>query len=246
MHGEVLKPVAYFSKKMTPVECNYMIYDKKLLAIVKSFETWRPELASISRPNQPVKVFTDHRNLKHFMTTKQLNCRQARWTEFLSEFNFRISYRPGKEGEKPDILTRLAQDKPTSVDNSCHQQQFQTLLKADQLNEDIKKALAVVFRANEVDEINKVDEVDKVNEVDDVDEIDNVDEVENKNIVDVRDYIDPDLYQHLNSQQNSEQGSSSTKMAGSRIKNLLENLLDKAYQKDEVVNSIIAAKQEDF
>jgi hypothetical protein len=35
----VLKPVAYFSQKMTPAECNYMIYDKELLVIVKSFET---------------------------------------------------------------------------------------------------------------------------------------------------------------------------------------------------------------
>ena len=78
MHGKVLKPVAYFSKKMTPAECNYIIYDKELLAIVKSFETWRPELASISPPNQLVKVLTDHRNLEHFMTTKQLNCRQAK------------------------------------------------------------------------------------------------------------------------------------------------------------------------
>ena len=75
MHGEVLKPVAYFSKKMTLAECNYMIYNKELLAIVKSFETWRPELASV---NKPVKVLTDHRNLEHFMTTKQLNRRQAR------------------------------------------------------------------------------------------------------------------------------------------------------------------------
>ena len=55
----MLKPVAYFSKKMTLAKYNYMIYDKKLLAIVKSFETWRPELASVS-PNQPVKVLTDH------------------------------------------------------------------------------------------------------------------------------------------------------------------------------------------
>ena len=38
-HGKKLRPVAYFSKKMTPAECNYMIYDKELLAIVKSFET---------------------------------------------------------------------------------------------------------------------------------------------------------------------------------------------------------------
>ena len=40
MHGDaVLKLVAYFSKKMTPAKCNYMIYDKELLAIVKSFKT---------------------------------------------------------------------------------------------------------------------------------------------------------------------------------------------------------------
>ena len=38
-HGKELKPVAYFSKKMTPTKCNYMIYNKELLAIVKSFET---------------------------------------------------------------------------------------------------------------------------------------------------------------------------------------------------------------
>ena len=75
MHGDgVLKPVAYFSKKMTPAECNYMIYDKELLAIVKSFETWRPELTSVSE-KQPVRVLTDHQNLEHFMTTKQLNRR---------------------------------------------------------------------------------------------------------------------------------------------------------------------------
>ena len=56
-HGEVLKPVAYFSKKMTPAKCNYMIYDKELLAIVKSFKTWRPELANV---NEPVRALTDH------------------------------------------------------------------------------------------------------------------------------------------------------------------------------------------
>ena len=94
-HGKVLKPIAYFSKKITPAEFNYMIYDKKLLAIIKSFEPWRPELASV---NEPVKVLTNHRNLEHFMTTKQLNRRQARWAEFLSKFNFKISYRLGKKG----------------------------------------------------------------------------------------------------------------------------------------------------
>ena len=238
MHGEVLKPVAYFSKKMTPAECNYMIYDKELLAIVKSFKTWRPELASVQ--NELVKMLTNHRNLEHFMTTKQLNRRQARWAEFLSEFNFKISYRPGKKGKKPDTLTRLSQDKPKGVDDSRSQQQFQTLLKGDQLDDDIKKALAVIFRANKVDEVDGVDEHE-------IDEVDEVDEDENKNIVDVRDYTGLDLHQHSNLQQNLELCSSSTKN-GSKFSsgNSLIELLSKAYQNDEAVNSIIAAKRADL
>ena len=167
------------------------------------------------------------------MTTKQLNRRQARWAEFLLEFNFKISYRPGREGEKPDTLIRLSQDRPRGFEDSRQQHQFQTLLKADQLDDNVKKALAVIFCANEVDEADEVDEDD---------------EVGNKDIVDVRDYMGLDLHQHSNSQQNSEQSSSSTEMAGSRIENLLiknslEDLLDKAYQKDKVLNSIIAAKR---
>ena len=129
-NGE-LKLVAYFSKKMTPAKCNYMIYDKELLAIIRGFELWRLELASA---RQPIKVFTDHRNLEHFMTIKQLNCQQARWSEFLSEFDFQISYRPGKQGEKPDVLTRRSQNLPQGVEDSCQQQQFQLLLMPSQIN----------------------------------------------------------------------------------------------------------------
>ena len=168
------------------------------------------------------------------MTTKQLNRRQARWAEFLSEFNFQISYKPSKKGKKPDTLTRLAQDKRKGINNSRQQHQFQTVLKTSQLDKNIKKVLAVMFYADEVDEADEVDGVDKVDEVDGV---------ENKNIVDVRDYMGLDLHQHSNLQQNSEINSFSSEMAGSRIKNLLENLLDKAYQNDKVLNSIIAAKQ---
>jgi RNase H-like domain found in reverse transcriptase len=32
------------SRKFDPAECNYEIYDKELLAIVRSFESWRAEL----------------------------------------------------------------------------------------------------------------------------------------------------------------------------------------------------------
>jgi hypothetical protein len=34
----ILHPVAFFSKKHSPAECNYEIYDKELMAIVRAFE----------------------------------------------------------------------------------------------------------------------------------------------------------------------------------------------------------------
>ena len=161
------------------------------------------------------------------------------------EFNFKITYRPGREGKKLDTLTRLAQDRPKRFDNSLQQHQFQTRLKAKHLDDNIKKALAVVFCANEANKAtkaNKANKIDEVDEVDEVDKVDEIDKVENKDIVDVRDYINQNLHQHLELEQILEQGFSSTKMAGSRIENSLEDLLDRAYQNDKVLDSIIAAK----
>jgi hypothetical protein len=123
----ILRPVAFFSKKHSTTECNYEIYDKELLAIVRCFEEWRPELEGTT---SPIKVITDHRNLEYFTTTKLLNRRQARWSEFLSRFNFRITYRPGKLGAKPDALTRRSEDLPKEGDERL-QHQSQVVLKKE-------------------------------------------------------------------------------------------------------------------
>ena len=113
----VLHPVAYFSRKMTPAECNYEIYDKELLAIIRCFEEWRPELEDT---DLPVKVFTDHKGLEYFMSMKNLTPRQVRWAEFLSEFNFVISYQSGKKNDKADALTRKPNEQPTdNEDKRC-------------------------------------------------------------------------------------------------------------------------------
>jgi hypothetical protein len=63
-------PVAIFSKKYSPAECNYEIYDKELMAIVCTFEEWRPELQSVINP---ICVLSDHKNVEYFTTTKLLN-----------------------------------------------------------------------------------------------------------------------------------------------------------------------------
>jgi len=110
---ETLHPVAFYSKKHSPAKCNYEIYDKELLAIVRVFKEWHPHLKGSSHP---VQILSDHKNLEYFMSTKLLNRRQARWSEFLSCFDFRIVYRPGKAGGKPNTLTRRSGDLPKEGD----------------------------------------------------------------------------------------------------------------------------------
>ena len=98
-----LHPIAYYSRKLTAPEINYEVHDKELLAIVACFYQWRSFLLSNS---EPVQVLTDHRNLLYFSSSKKLNRRQVRWSLFLCDFNFQIIFRPGKEGGKPDALSR--------------------------------------------------------------------------------------------------------------------------------------------
>ena len=100
--GEV-HPVAYHSQTFTSPELNYDTHDKELLAIFEAFRVWRHFLEG---SGTPVDVVTDHKNLEYFSTTKILTRRQARWSEYLSQFNHVIRFRPRRLGTKPDSLTR--------------------------------------------------------------------------------------------------------------------------------------------
>jgi hypothetical protein len=142
----VLHPVAFFSRKLTPAECNYEIYDKELLAIISAFEHWRPELEGTELP---IKVLTDHKALEYFMSTKKLTRRQARWALELSNYNFEITYRPGKANGKADALTRKAGDRPADDTDERQKYQFQTLLEPSRLHPNILADLQA--RANELD-----------------------------------------------------------------------------------------------
>jgi hypothetical protein len=68
-------PIAFWSRKMIPAECNYETHDGELLAIVEGFKQFRHYLEGAAHA---VQVLTDHNNLRGFMGVKQLNGRQAR------------------------------------------------------------------------------------------------------------------------------------------------------------------------
>jgi len=98
----LLHPIGLFLKKHTPAKCNYNIYDKELMAGVQAFEGWRAYLVG-----RPVMVQSDHQKLRYFTTKRLLNQRQARWSEFLSQFNYAIEFVPGKAHGKADALTKM-------------------------------------------------------------------------------------------------------------------------------------------
>jgi len=56
-----------------PYEKNYLTYDLELAAVVFALKIWRHYLCG-----SPCKIFTDHKNLKHIFTQKELNSRQRR------------------------------------------------------------------------------------------------------------------------------------------------------------------------
>ena len=51
-------------------------------------------------------IYTDHKNLVTFTTTKVLNRRQTRWSELLGQYKFKIVYTPGKDNGRADALSR--------------------------------------------------------------------------------------------------------------------------------------------
>ena len=63
-------PIAFFSKSLSPVERNYKIHDKEMLAIIQALEEWQHFLKGT-----PCwfEIWTDHKNLEYLHTSKKLN-----------------------------------------------------------------------------------------------------------------------------------------------------------------------------
>ncbi len=67
---ETLHSMIYYSKNLSLAECNYKIYDKKLLAIIRVFKHWWSEL---KLTELLIKMFIDHQALTSLMKDKELS-----------------------------------------------------------------------------------------------------------------------------------------------------------------------------
>ena len=155
-----LHPVAFYSASLNSAERNYAIYDKELKAIIEGFERWGPELMT-APPEQPIEVYSDHLSLQYFMKNRKLSARQARWSELLSQFNFKIVYRPGAKNSKADALTRRPEDINRAKDDP---NRYRVLLPEVNLDDRIRADLPAVAAVEPDTEETLVEEMTKANQ----------------------------------------------------------------------------------
>lgn len=93
--------IAYASRKLKPHEELYATHDLELAVVVLTLKIWRHYLV-----RQSFTLKNNHQSLQYLFTQRDLNARQRQWSEFLSEYEFGISYIKGKENLVADALSR--------------------------------------------------------------------------------------------------------------------------------------------
>ncbi|GKB06108.1 putative nucleotidyltransferase, ribonuclease H [Tanacetum coccineum] len=104
------KVIAYASRQLKTHEENYTTHDLELGAVVFALRLWRHYLYGTK-----CVVYTDHKSLQYILDQKELNMRQRRWIELLSDYDCEIRYHPGKANVVADALSRKVRDKPLRV-----------------------------------------------------------------------------------------------------------------------------------
>jgi hypothetical protein len=100
--GDGLRPVSYFSRKLSAAERNYPTHEQEMLALIYALKQFRHYLMGAPRS----VAYTDHYGLKYLQTQSNLNARQTRWMGLLQEFDLHIDYLPGKSNVVADALSR--------------------------------------------------------------------------------------------------------------------------------------------
>lgn len=97
----LLHPVSYFSRKLTPTEKKLGAIYIECKAIREAIRHWQYYLIG-----RPFTVCTDHRPLISLKTKARTDELLGDMVFYLSQFNFKLIYKPGKENVMADWLSR--------------------------------------------------------------------------------------------------------------------------------------------
>nr|GFA95773.1 hypothetical protein [Tanacetum cinerariifolium] len=121
------KVIAYASRQLKVHEKNYTTHDIEPCAVMFAMKMWRHYLYGTK-----CVVFADHKSLQHILDQKELNMRQRRWLDLLSDYDCEIRYYPGKENVVADALSRKERSKPLRSKYPIHP-------GLDKMYQDLKK-----------------------------------------------------------------------------------------------------------
>ncbi|GJR94513.1 putative reverse transcriptase domain-containing protein [Tanacetum coccineum] len=124
--------IAYASCQLKIHEKNYTTYDLELRAVVFALKMWRHYLYDIK-----CVVFTDHKSLQHILDQKELNMRQRRWLELLSDYDCKIRYHP--ENAKRRSWIPYRGDLRELIMNESHKSKYSIHPGSDKMYQDLKK-----------------------------------------------------------------------------------------------------------
>ena len=139
--------VAFISKSLSDIERNYKIHNKEILAVVRCLEAWRHFLEGTTIK---FKIWIDYKNLEYFMKAQKLNRRQARWTLYLSRFDFTLKHILESKMKKADSLSKRP-DWEVRVEKD---NKDEILVKPEQLK--VRKTEKIKVIVEEVDLLEKV------------------------------------------------------------------------------------------
>nr|GEU87440.1 putative reverse transcriptase domain-containing protein [Tanacetum cinerariifolium] len=104
------KVIAYASRQLTTHKNGYTTHDLELGAVVFALKIWRHYLYGTKSV-----IYIDHKSLQYIFDQKELNMRQRRWIELLSDYECEIKYHPGKANVVAYALSRKERLKPRRV-----------------------------------------------------------------------------------------------------------------------------------
>nr|GMC73975.1 Retrovirus-related Pol polyprotein from transposon 17.6 [Ipomoea batatas] len=99
-----MHPIAFESRKLNEAERRYTVQEKEMTAVVHCLRVWRHYLLGAH-----FTIKTDNVATSYFQTQKKLSPKQARWQDFLAEFDYSLEYKPGKANVVVDALSRKAE-----------------------------------------------------------------------------------------------------------------------------------------
>jgi hypothetical protein len=106
---ESARPVAFESRQLRGAELHYPVHEQEMLAIIRALKKWRSDLLG-----SHFTIYTDHQTLQNFELQKELSKRQARWMEYMSQYDCSIQYINGADNCVADALSHL----PDIVDDT--------------------------------------------------------------------------------------------------------------------------------